>query len=119
MAFQASSALKNVCDKGHNWFTTQANKFRTEICGYNQIQPKLLPKGLSMFKQEHCIKFDENEDRDNFLRGCARALSIDVSDNKTIENIMQIDEEVQICKQTGLCGMHWIHTRSILDLAND
>lgn len=53
-------ALRSACDKGHNWIATRASKIRTLKKGYNKIRPKMLPKGLTEFKKEHCDTFDED-----------------------------------------------------------
>lgn len=116
MALQASSALKNACDKGHNWFTTKKNNFKTVKFGYNQIQPKMLPKGLTMFNQEHCQKFDECEDRELFLRGCARAHSIDVIDDKTRAKIIGLEEEAQRLNQIEGNGLYLSDSLNRLNL---
>lgn len=105
MALQASCAMKILCAKGHNWLTTQSNRFRhKDKCGYNQIQPKLLPKGLSTFKVEHCNISDEEDDRNNFLIRRGRAHSIDVIDSRARINIMQLNEGAQNISQIQIDG---------------
>ena len=75
-SFYVPSAIKSACDKSHNWITTRASKFRTLSKGYSKIRPKMLPKGLTEFKKEHCEKFDE-ETNDVFLRCNLRSNSVE------------------------------------------
>lgn len=62
-----ADAIRKVCDKGHNWITTRANKIKTVKKGYSKIRPVILPKGLSEFKKEHCDNFDADYN-DIFLK---------------------------------------------------
>lgn len=80
-SWQASEALKSACDKSHNWITSRANKIKTLKSGYNQIRPRILPKGLSTFKKEHCSGFDDNDESDNFLKQRSRIHSVDIVDS--------------------------------------
>jgi hypothetical protein len=64
----AADSLRSVCDKGNNWITNRINKFRAVKSGYKRIRPKMLPKGLSTFKKEHCKKFDDINVNANFLK---------------------------------------------------
>lgn len=80
-SWQASDALRSACDKSHNWITSRANKIKTFNSGYNKIRPKVLPKGLSTFKKEHCNGFDDNDEGDGFLKRRSRVHSVDVIDN--------------------------------------
>lgn len=80
-SWHATDALKTACDKGHNWFTSRANKFKTVKSGYNKIRPKMLPESLSTFKKEHCDGLDDNDDRASFLKSRSRIHSVDVIDN--------------------------------------
>jgi hypothetical protein len=79
--WHASDALKVACDKGHNWIAGRASKFKTLKDGYSKIRPRMLPKGLKSFKQEHCEGFDEDNERDEFLKGRRRIHSVGVIDH--------------------------------------
>lgn len=88
----AADAIKSACDKGHNWITNRANKLnkvKALKVGYNQIRPKILPKGLSTFKKEHCERFDDNEDHDHFLKYRSRIHSVDIIDNQLREKFIE------------------------------
>lgn len=100
----ASDALKVACDKGHNWITARANKFKVLKNGYNKIQPRMLPKGLTTFKREHCEGFDEDNERDNFLKGRNRIHSVDVIDNHF---------RAQFCNQYNVCDGEELDFRSM------
>jgi hypothetical protein len=79
--WHGSDALKVACDKGHNWITGRANKFKMLKDGYSKIQPRMLPKRLKSFKQEHCEGFDEDDENDGFLKGRKRIHSVGVIDH--------------------------------------
>lgn len=81
-SWTASDALKSACDKGHKWISTRANNYKSFKSGYNKIRPKLFPKGLSTFKQEHCR--DENENVDRFLSNRARICNVECKNNQEI-----------------------------------
>jgi hypothetical protein len=78
----ASEALKSACDKGHNWITSRANKFKSVKSGYCKIQPRILPKGLTTFRKEHCDGFDDDSAKDTFLKCRDRTQSVDVIDHR-------------------------------------
>lgn len=81
-SWHASEAIKSACDKGHNWITSRATKYMTTKNGYNKIQPMILPKSLPTFKMEHCDGFDDNKERENFLKCRQRIHSVDVIDQR-------------------------------------
>lgn len=88
-SWYAGDALKSACDKGHNWITNRTNKVKTVKSGYNKIQPKLLSKGLSTFKQEHCVTGDGSDEDDRFLKQRSRIHSVDIIDDNLRLNFKQ------------------------------
>lgn len=81
-AWIVADALRSACVKGHNWISGRASKMKTLKKGYMKIRPKIMPKGLKTFKEEHCTNF-ENDDNDCFAKCRPRFRSVDVIDEKT------------------------------------
>lgn len=71
-----SDALRSACDRGHNWITSRANKIRIMRKGYSRIRPKMLPKGLTEFRKEHCEAFNE-DCNEIFLKCTPKSSSVD------------------------------------------
>lgn len=103
-SWYAGDALKSACDKGHNWITNHTNKIKTVKSGYNKIQPKVLSKGLSTFKQEHC---DTGDDNDRFLKQRSRIHSVDIiDDNLRLNFKQQSADENEFVEDFSSMGLH-------------
>lgn len=105
-SWYTGDALKSACDKGHNWITNRTNKVKS---GYNKIQPKLLSKGLSTFKQEHCDTGDGSDDNDRFLKRRSRIHSVDIIDDELRLNFKQqlADEnDSEFAENVSSMGLH-------------
>lgn len=100
-------ALRSACHKGHNWIKTRACKIRTLNKGYNKIRPKILPKGLTEFKKEHCITFDE-DCNDIFLK-CHLESCLESNTVENTSNDMKINYNTYI--SSDLNGLKILMTR--------
>lgn len=97
----ANQSWQSACDKGHNWIT----KLKTAKSGYNKIRPRILPKGLSTFKKEHCAGFEDNEEGDNFFRSRERIHSVDIIDCRLREEMDEYLKNKKFSRSMDLQGL--------------